>query len=100
MMPFGTPGGDVQPQSMVQLFLNVAEFGEGVFGVEAAAQRYFNTSAVKLSVAQGAALAAVLPNPKARSVTKPTAFLRQRAQDIAIGVASLEATGRSTCFED
>lgn len=85
---------------ILEVYMNVAEFGEGVIGVEAAAQRYFNTSAAKLSVAQGAALAAVLPNPKARSVTNPTAFLRQRARDLAIGVASLEATGRSACFED
>ena len=85
---------------ILEVYLNVAEFGEGVFGIEAAAQRYFNTSAANLTVAQGAALAAVLPNPKARSATEPTAFLRQRAQDIAIGVASLEATGRDTCFED
>lgn len=85
---------------ILEVYLNVAEFGEGVFGIEAAAQKNFRTSAAKLTLAQATALAAVLPNPKARSATEPTQFLRQRASDIAIGTASLEASGRAACFED
>lgn len=85
---------------ILEVYLNVAEFGEGVFGIEAAAQKNFGVSADRLTLSQGAALAAVLPNPKARSATEPTQFLRKRASDIAIGVASLEASGRAACFED
>ncbi len=47
-----------------EIYLNVIELGNGVFGVEAAAQRYFSTSAASLSAAQGARLAAMAPNPR------------------------------------
>lgn len=85
---------------ILEVYLNVAEFGEGVFGIEAAARKNFGTSAARLTLAQGALLAAVLPNPKARSAAAPTQFLKDRAADIAIGAASLEASGRAACFED
>ena len=49
---------------ILQMYLNVAEMGEGVFGVEAAAQHYFNTSAKNLSRKQAAQIASCLPNPK------------------------------------
>ena len=51
-------------QRILEVYLNVAELGPGVFGVEAAAQRYFGTHADALSAAQAALLAAVLPNPR------------------------------------
>jgi monofunctional glycosyltransferase len=47
-----------------EIYLNVIELGSGVFGVEAASQRYFSTSAAALSAAQGARLAAMAPNPR------------------------------------
>src|SRR5687767_7090563 len=47
-----------------EIYLNVIELGSGVFGVEAASQRYFSTSAASLSAAQGARLAAMAPNPR------------------------------------
>jgi monofunctional biosynthetic peptidoglycan transglycosylase len=51
----------------LEVYLNIVEFGDGVFGVEAAARRYFGTSARSLSADQAARLAASLPNPRLRN---------------------------------
>jgi monofunctional biosynthetic peptidoglycan transglycosylase len=61
-------------QRIFEIYLNSVEWGEGVFGVEAAAQHYFHTSASKLSVGQAARLAARCRRPSAstRSSTAPT----------------------------
>jgi len=84
---------------ILEVYLNVAEFGEGVFGVEAAAQRYFGVPASALSPVQAARLAMVLPNPKGRSAVRPTAEQRRRARAIRDGAATIRADGRSACFE-
>jgi monofunctional biosynthetic peptidoglycan transglycosylase len=84
---------------IVELYLNVAEFDEGVFGVDAAAHHYFRTSPDKLTATQASLLAAVLPNPKGRSASKPTAWLRKRARSIADGAATILVDGRAACFE-
>lgn len=67
----------------MELYLNVAEFGRGVFGAEAAAQRYFRRSARELTAGQAALLAAALPNPAARDPARPSAAMRARAATIA-----------------
>lgn len=85
---------------IVEVYLNVAEFDNGVFGVEAAAQHHFGISAEKLNARQAALLAAVLPNPKERQAVNPTAFTQRRAQSIADGAATIAADGRVRCFED
>lgn len=51
-------------QRILEVYLNVAEWGNGLFGAEAAAQRYYNTSAARLSPTQAARLAVMLPNPR------------------------------------
>jgi len=84
---------------ILEVYLNVVEFGEGVFGVEAAARTYFQVGPEALSSAQAARLAAVLPNPKVRSVHAPTAFVRGRARAAASGAATILADGRAECFE-
>ncbi|MDG1738855.1 MAG: monofunctional biosynthetic peptidoglycan transglycosylase [Paracoccaceae bacterium] len=85
---------------ILEVYLNVAEFGEGVFGVEAAAKQYFGVKASALSAEQAALLSAVLPNPKARSVKNPTTFMANRARSIIDGAATIQADGRAFCFED
>ncbi|NOC84738.1 monofunctional biosynthetic peptidoglycan transglycosylase [Ruegeria sp. HKCCD6428] len=87
-------------QRILEVYLNVAETGNGVFGVEAASQRYFNTSAAKLTSVQAARIAAILPSPRNRSVTDPTARTRRRAASILDGAATIRADGRADCFED
>lgn len=85
---------------ILEVYLNVAEFDEGVFGVEAAAQHYFNIPAAELSPTQAARLAGVLPSPKARDAADPSAWLQRRAASIRDGAATIAADGRAACFED
>lgn len=65
-------------ERVLEVYLNIAEFGPGIYGVEAASQIYFGKPARKLSQTQAARLAAVLPNPKVLSVTAPTAYVQER----------------------
>lgn len=85
---------------IVEVYLNVAETGKGVFGAEAAARAYFGTSAADLSAGQAALIAAALPDPKGRNPARPSGFLRSRARAIADGAATIRADGRAACFED
>lgn len=85
---------------IVEVYLNIAEFGEGVFGVEAAAQHYFGKAPSALSGREAALLAAILPNPKGRSASKPSAYVRNRATSIQDGAALIGKDGRAACFED
>ena len=84
---------------IVEVYLNVAEFDEGVFGVEAAARHYFGVGPEALSATQAARLAAILPSPKTRSASKPTNSVRKRTRQIIDGAATIRADGRSACFE-
>ncbi|WP_298562289.1 monofunctional biosynthetic peptidoglycan transglycosylase [uncultured Aliiroseovarius sp.] len=85
---------------IVEVYLNIAEFDEGVFGVEAAARHYFGVGPEELTATQAARLAALLPNPKERSASRPSPFVRKRSQSIMDGAATIRADGRSDCFED
>ncbi|QUJ76096.1 monofunctional biosynthetic peptidoglycan transglycosylase [Sulfitobacter albidus] len=84
---------------ILEVYLNVAEFDEGVFGVEAAARHYFGVGPEALTARQASALAAVLPAPKDRSASRPTNFLQKRAAQIRSGAATIRADGRAECFE-
>lgn len=67
------------PKSRVlEVYLNIAEFGPGIYGAEAAAQRYFGRSAARLERHQAAAMAAVLPNPSSYSAMQPSPYVRTR----------------------
>ena len=63
---------------ILEIYLNIAEMGEQVFGVEAASRRFFNKSANQLSREEAALLAAVLPNPLHYRVTKPSDHVWRR----------------------
>ncbi len=77
---------------ILEIYLNVAELGLGVYGVEAAAQRYFGTSAAALTREQAAALAASLPSPKRSNPLTRTRFFEHRTRKI-LGI--LERVGDS-----
>jgi monofunctional glycosyltransferase len=83
---------------VVEVYLNVAEFDEGVFGVEAAARRYFGVGAEAVTPMQAARLMAVLPDPKRRSPVSGTAFIRDRGNAIARGAETIRADGRASCL--
>ncbi|CAB3652720.1 MULTISPECIES: monofunctional biosynthetic peptidoglycan transglycosylase [Achromobacter] len=65
-------------ERILELYLNVAEWGVGVFGAQAAAQHYFNTSAANLSASQSARLAAMLPNPRFYDTRRNSNYLNSR----------------------
>lgn len=78
---------------ILTVYLNVAEFGEGIFGVEAAAQRYFHKPASRLTMSEAALLAAVLPNPLRFRASAPTGYVRQRQQWIMRQMRQLGGEG-------
>ncbi|MBI2380326.1 MAG: monofunctional biosynthetic peptidoglycan transglycosylase [Gammaproteobacteria bacterium] len=63
---------------ILEVYLNIVEFGPGIYGAEAAAQRFFRKPAARLSPAEAALLAAVLPNPRRFRADAPSAYVRQR----------------------
>ncbi|HDL6964307.1 TPA: monofunctional biosynthetic peptidoglycan transglycosylase [Yersinia enterocolitica] len=65
---------------ILTVYLNIAEFGDGIFGVEAAARHFFNKPASKLSASEAALLAAVLPNPLRFKVNAPSGYVISRQQ--------------------
>lgn len=65
---------------ILEVYLNVAEFGTGVFGVGAASEVYFGKRAAQLSAPDAALLAAVLPNPKRLRVAAPSRYVRSRQE--------------------
>jgi monofunctional glycosyltransferase len=75
---------------ILELYLNVAEMGEGIFGAEAAARAWFNKSAATLTVAEAARLAACLPNPKRFNPKKPGAHIQKKARWIQNQMAYLK----------
>lgn len=79
---------------IAEVYLNVAEFGPGVFGVHAAARHHFGTTPDKLTARQAAALASILPAPRTR---KPETGSR-RARAIADGAATIARDGRDRCL--
>ncbi|WP_020593065.1 monofunctional biosynthetic peptidoglycan transglycosylase [Kiloniella laminariae] len=68
---------------ILELYLNIAEFGEGVYGAEAAARAHFNRDAKGLTRGQAARLAAVLPNPLERNAGSPSRNVQNRANQIS-----------------
>jgi len=63
---------------ILEVYLNIAEFGYGTYGAEAAAQRFFHKSAARLGRSDAAVLAAVLPNPQRLSAAAPSKYVQQR----------------------
>lgn len=84
---------------ILEVYLNVAEFDTGLFGVEAAAQHYFGVAAKDLTLRQASRLAMVLPSPKTRSAARPTGSQAKRARGIASGAQTIAKDGRSACFD-
>lgn len=84
---------------ILEIYLNIAEFDEGVFGVEAAAWHYFKTSPAKLTANQAARLAVVLPDPKDRNAADLSKALLKRVAQVMDGAATIQVDGRASCFD-
>lgn len=83
---------------ILEVYMNIAEFDEGVFGVEAASQHHFGRGARNLSAGQAALLAAVLPAPQSRDAADPTGRIVRRADAIRDGAATIARDDRADCF--
>jgi monofunctional glycosyltransferase len=82
---------------ILEIYLNIAEFGYGTYGAEAAAQRFFHTSAARLSRGDAAVLAAVLPNPVRLSAVAPSRYVQQRRDWI---LRQMQALGGSEMLDE
>jgi monofunctional glycosyltransferase len=92
-------------ERILEVYLNIAQFGKGIYGVEAAATRFFHKPAARLTSSEAATLAAVLPNPIKMHADRPSAYVTERREQIlgqmrALGGASylqaLEKESRPT----
>ena len=70
-------------ERILEVYLNVIETGKGLYGVEVAAETYFNTSAANLTRRQSCLIAACLPNPLKRNAGKPSSYVSSRAGQIS-----------------
>ena len=79
-------------QRILEVYLNVAEFGPNVYGAQAASSRYFKIAAKDLDRGQAALMAAVLPNPRQFSLRRPSSYTRRRARAILVLAERLGGT--------
>lgn len=77
-------------ERILEVYLNVIETGKGIYGVEAAAQKYFNTSAAELSKRQASLISVCLPNPLKFSPARPSSYISRRAYTISSRINTLE----------
>jgi monofunctional biosynthetic peptidoglycan transglycosylase len=76
-------------ERILEVYLNVVEFGEGVYGAESASRHHFGKSVSQIGPYESARLAAVLPNPKLMSAGNPSSYVRRRAAQITSEVRRL-----------
>lgn len=67
---------------MIEIYLSIAEWGDGIFGIEAASKKYFHKSASKLTLRESALLVSSLPNPIKRHPDKPSSYMRSYSNTI------------------
>jgi monofunctional glycosyltransferase len=84
---------ELKKTRILELYLNVIEWGDGIYGVEAAARTYFHTSAAALGPAEAAALAASIVNPRVMNPAHPTPRLARRRQLILQRMGSAPSSG-------
>ena len=87
-------------ERIMETYLNVAEWGDGIYGAEAAAQARFGVSAAELSPYQAALLAAVLPNPNDWRVDPPGNYVSGRASTLQQRMGIVQRDGLASCLLD
>lgn len=83
----------VSKERILELYVNVVEFGPGIYGVSHAAEAFYGLEPKQLNRFQAAMLASVLPNPKRYSVAKPSAYVFERSADIRRSMQALGGIG-------
>jgi monofunctional biosynthetic peptidoglycan transglycosylase len=82
---------------IMEVYLNSIEYGSGIYGAEAAAQRYFGVGADQLTQAQAARLAAILPSPLKWKVVKPGRYVAKRSKKIGKASGAVRRGGLAEC---
>jgi monofunctional biosynthetic peptidoglycan transglycosylase len=82
---------------IMEAYLNVVELGPGIYGVQAAAQRYFHEDASQLSPSQASRLAAILPNPIKWKAVSPGPYVRKRSRRIGGAIGTVRNDGLAAC---
>ncbi|WP_369058175.1 monofunctional biosynthetic peptidoglycan transglycosylase [Caulobacter sp. 73W] len=82
---------------IMEVYLNSIEMGPGIYGAEAAAQRYFRVSAADLSGAQAARMAAILPSPLKWKAAKPGPYVKRRSRKITAAAGTVRRDGLAAC---
>ena len=82
---------------IMEVYLNVIEWSDGVYGADAAAHRSFNKPASALTAQEAALLAAVLPNPREWSPARPTQYIAERAASIREDMPAMAVPGATSC---
>lgn len=82
---------------ILETYLNIIEWGNGIYGADAAARVYFAKPAAALSPQEAALMAAVLPDPRQWSPTRPTRYIRKRAAIIRARMPAMAIPGRDRC---
>ena len=77
-------------KQILQTYLNIAEWGDGIYGAEAASRQYFHKPAAQLSAREAALLASALPNPILRNPLHPTRVQREHAATVMARMATAE----------
>ena len=77
---------------IIEVYANVVEYGDGVYGAQAAARRFFGKDAAKLAPAEAARLAAVLPNPRKYNAARPGPYVQRRTRGIQRQMNALGGT--------
>lgn len=83
-------------EKILETYINIAEMGKNIYGVEAASKVYFNTSAFKINLNQAAAITACLPNPKKRDPRRPSNYLLKRKAQI---IEQMNLIGGTSIFK-
>ena len=82
---------------IIEIYVNVAEWGPGIYGAEAAAQAYFRKPAAALTANEAALMAAVLPNPRRWSPATPGGYVRERARTIRARMEDVGVSRNAIC---
>jgi monofunctional biosynthetic peptidoglycan transglycosylase len=85
---------------IMEVYLNIAEMGPGIYGVDAAAQHYFHVSAAGLSAAQASRIAAILPQPIKRNAAKPGRYVKRYARRIERRARVVGNEGIDACLRN
>lgn len=80
-------------ERILEVYLNVIEMGDGIYGIQSASQTFFNKDAAKLAKGEAALIAAVLPNPRRWSPARPTSYIQGRKSWIMRQMSNLSPIG-------